>query len=351
MQEKSKIIGKLLNVDCRATGIGSMPHTDINYVCDLILDKCPDIPFWPQLPRVDPRENMIIQFSENLPYLKLNSEKKSIHYEDVADREDRLLRCYDYIVSNDYDYFKLSEDYARGFYPLLEKSKKKSNLFIKGQVVGPVTFLASIEGKEKALIYDNVASDTILMFLGMKGLWQAKQIKKIGKIPIIFYDEPYLSSFGSAYFPLEKEKIVSMINNLVDFIKEREKEILVGIHCCGNTDWGMILETKIDIISFDSYGFSKYFVLYADEIKRFLERDGIIAWGAVPTTEYSDSISLEILHQKLDETLEVLVKKGLDRRLLLRNSLFTPSCGVGLAEEKISEKIIDLVSNLSGYFV
>lgn len=50
-----------------ATGIGSVPHKDVKSICNFILDKFPDIPFWPQLFKVAPTENMFMQFSENLP--------------------------------------------------------------------------------------------------------------------------------------------------------------------------------------------------------------------------------------------------------------------------------------------
>ena len=52
---------------CLATAIGSFPHKDAAEACDLILRSIPDIPVWPQLPAVDFREGMEIQYSEGLP--------------------------------------------------------------------------------------------------------------------------------------------------------------------------------------------------------------------------------------------------------------------------------------------
>ena len=45
-----------------ATGIGSLPHKDPNDACRLICDFFPEIPFWPQLPKRAPLENMYMQY-------------------------------------------------------------------------------------------------------------------------------------------------------------------------------------------------------------------------------------------------------------------------------------------------
>ncbi len=341
------MVDRLLNVDCKVTGIGSVPHKDVDYICELILSKFPDIPYCPQFSKIDARENMFLQCSENLPCLKADLEKEHIYYDNSVNKEEKLLEFYDHLTRNSYEYFKITSDYAKGFYTLLEKSKNKQNQFIKGQVIGPITFLSSILGENgRALIHDDVMSDVIVKGLAMKGIWQAKEIKKTGKIPVIFYDEPYLASFGSAYLPIEGKKVIAILNDLIDFINERE-DILIGLHCCGNTDWEMLLETRINIISFDSYGFSEYFVLYPNAIKKFLARNGVIVWGAVPTAEYRDGISLDELCQKLNKALNILERKGIDKELLLKNSLFSPSCGMGLLNEKTSEKIMNLTAALA----
>ena len=61
-----------------ATGIGSVPHKDVKTICNFILDKFPDIPFWPQLFKVAPTENMFMQFSENLPCLEHDLDRKTV---------------------------------------------------------------------------------------------------------------------------------------------------------------------------------------------------------------------------------------------------------------------------------
>jgi hypothetical protein len=43
------------------TGIGSLPLTDPQAAIRLVAQACPEVPFWPQLPRRSSRERMIEQ--------------------------------------------------------------------------------------------------------------------------------------------------------------------------------------------------------------------------------------------------------------------------------------------------
>ncbi len=333
---------KLLNLKCKATGIGSVPHTDINAICDFIIQKCPDIPYWPQAENIDPREGMMLQYSENLPCLRLDPDNNSVIYDKSLNREDELVKFYDSLINSNYDYFSISREFASGFYTLLEKLENRDITFIKGQVVGPVTFLNSVIGEnEKPILFDDELSDAVISGLALKGVWQAKKIKAAGKLPIIFFDEPAMAGFGSAFMSLTREQAMNIFGKLVETVKEHE-DVIVGMHCCGNSDWEMILQTKMDIINFDAYAFANNFVLYSGFIKEFLNNGGIIAWGTVPTLEYNDNVGLDNVTAKFNEAIDVLVSGGIDRQFLLGRSIFTPACGTGTLGIETAEKIIDL---------
>ncbi|MFH0974358.1 MAG: hypothetical protein V1874_01085 [Spirochaetota bacterium] len=339
---------KLINQKCKSTGIGSVPHTDINAIADLIINKCPSLPYWPQIVNADPREGMLTQYTENLPCLKLNKNNEVIF--DGTLKDEQVLKFYEHLTSSDYDYFKISREYAHGFYTLIEKLKSSKIDFVKGQVVGPVTLLYSLKGDDgKPLLFDDMLSDAVIRGLAMKAVWQAKEIKKIGKAPVIFFDEPAMSGFGSAFMPLSKEQATNIFDKLIDTVKEHE-DVITGMHCCGNSDWEMLLQTKIDIINFDSFAFSENFVLFSESIKKFLNRGGIIAWGAVPTSDYRKGITLDIIINKVNNAADKLAGKGIDRNMLFKQSVFTPACGMGTLSKEIAEKILDLTNKLALHF-
>ena len=347
-QEKEIDLLRRVNGCLWVSGIGSVPFTGVDEACELILEFCPQIPYVPQLIKRDPRENMFLQFSENLPCLLIDCKNKQVVFDEKQDREKRLPEFYDYIAHNCYDYFRISPEYAEGFYCLLEKCKKRSNPFIKVQVTGPVTYLLSVANKNRQpLIFDNDFAEAITLGLAMKGLWQARQIRQNGKIPILFFDEPSLWGLGSAYMPVSGQKAAFLIGSLISFIRERDKDLLLGLHCCGNTDWGMVLDSGVDIVSFDAFSFGDKLTLYSQEIKQFLQKKGSFAFGLVPTSEYRNEITQGYLFDKFISVLDGFERKGIARDLLLDKAIFTPACGMGPLAYTDAERVLELTALLA----
>ena len=189
-----------------ATGIGSLPHKDIEAALDLIFKYLPSIPFWPQLPKRDIREGMVAQFSENLPCLKVS--RDGLFFSTLQDKEKELEIFYERIIAGDVDYFKISQDFASGlhkFYQRLENSSSSDIEFIKCQITGPFTFAASVKDElGGALLHNPVFMQVTLKGLMMKALWQIEFFKEFNKKIIMFVDEPYLGCFGSAYTPINR---------------------------------------------------------------------------------------------------------------------------------------------------
>jgi len=329
-----------------ATGIGSLPWLEPQKAVDLILGYLSAAPFWPQLPKIDAREGMIAQFSQNLPGLKIDD--SGLHFA-AQDQEKELELFYEKIISRDLAYFKISPDFARGlhaFYQRLSEIDLTGIEFIKCQVTGPFTFCSGITGSDgKAILHDEVLMQAMVKGLSMKALWQLDLFQRFGKRMIMFFDEPFLSAVGSAYTSVNRSDVINVFRELADSLKGRD--CLIGIHCCGNTDWSMLTDTEnIDIINFDAFEFQERFVLYADNLHSFLKRGGIICWGIVPTRGYS-SQGPEMLAQKIKSGLDILVKKGIDRQLLLERLMISPACGLGTLDTGKAEGILSLLEQTS----
>jgi methionine synthase II (cobalamin-independent) len=328
-----------------ATGIGSLPFKDAKAACGLIFDNFKTIPFWPQLPKRSFREHMYCQFSEGMPGVVIDEKARTIHV-DSGKAAEGMEKTYQHIIDSESGYFKISSSYAEGLYAFSElfRDSAKKARFVKGHVTGPVSFALSVtDENKKALIYDKAMFEMVTKVLCMKTRWQMEFLRKLSEDVIIFIDEPYLVSIGSSYVNISKEAAVNAIEELDGVIKEEGG--ISGVHCCGNTDWSLLLNSGIDIVNFDAYDFIKEFSLYAPDIKKFLEDNGVIAWGVVPCSEAVDEETAATIKKKLKDAIKFLSSKGVDTKNI--SSIITPSCGLGTLDEKRAQRILRLVNEVS----
>lgn len=317
------------------TGIGSMPQLNPSAACEMIL-KYFDIPFWPQLPKYSQRELMIPQFCQGLPGIVFDGDRVFLSRD--FEKINEWLSNY-----TDEDESPLGEDSAIGIYKMAELLDKTTLDIFKGQVTGPLTFTLSLKDDEgKPVYFDETIRELCLMHLKAKVKWQINFLKKFTRNLIIFIDEPILQAVGtSTYISVELSEVRRLINELAHYIKKFEA--LVGLHCCGRADWKEILNLELDILSFDSFFFFDFFKIYENEILSFLERDGYIAWGFIPTTDDIKSLKdEEILNQAQKKLEEISIKIP----LVNERSIITPSCGMGSLDEKDAERVCILLKNL-----
>lgn len=335
---------------CLATGIGSFPDLDADKACDLIMNTLPEIPVWPQLSKADYREQMEIQYSEGLPRVKLDGIKQKMFIDTSGDPTSDLEKFYENMVTDNLDSFRISKDFSRGIYAMIDKlsaSKPSSILYFKNQVTGPITFgLATVDENKRAIYYNDVFRDVVIKGMTMKARWLLKTFKPFGYKQMCFVDEPILSGFGSStYVSVKKLDVVEYLQEMVEAI--HGEDALVGTHCCGNTEWPILIDAGVDIISFDAYEFGETIAYYPIQMRDFLEKGGIVAWGIVPTSEKVRQETPESLSDKLDERITNLARKGIDRELIRERCLLTPSCGTGSLALEISNEIFEKLALLS----
>ena len=324
-----------------ATAIGAMPHSNPHEACSLLLTYLPEIPVWPQLPKRSFRENMYVQFSEGLPGVVVEEER--IWIDRTQDLNKPLEQLYSAYLEGRTDHSAIGRDYAEGLYTFLEQQRGEHTT-VKGHVTGPISFgLTVTDQNRRPLLYDDVLADALAKHLRLKAMWQENALRNVSPNTIMFIDEPYLSSLGSAFVSLPGEQVVTLLEEVLGGIRG-----LKAIHCCGNTDWSVLLKTSIDILSFDAYNYGEALGLYPAEVNSFIARGGIIAWGIVPNEEQALlNESESTLMERLEKTMGALGSKGIDQDRLQSQCLITPSCGLGTVTIETAEKALKMTRAVS----
>lgn len=336
-----------------ATLIGSLPVANHRQGLELINKYTSAIPLWPQLPS-NPKEGMLVQFMEGMIGMV---EGERTYLDTNGDFDEQLLPFFEEFLMASEDHtalmdsrFSISQERAGGLYLLKDEANTSGQaVAVKGQVTGPFTILTGLQDQDQRLSYYNPSlREMVVQGLALKSAWQVHFLKKTGLPVLVFIDEPALAGLGSsAFITISQDDIAQDMSHVIDAIQGAGG--LAGIHVCANTEWSLLLNSKIDIISFDAYTFFDRFITCRDQIHSYLDRGGIIAWGIVPTSE-EDKIreeTSESLVAKWEEQAAQLSSEKWSIPAILEQSLITPSCGTGSLSPDLAEKVLALTSEVS----
>ena len=107
----------------------------------------------------------------------------------------------------------------------------------------------------------------------------------------------------------------------------RREGALVGLHCCGNTEWSALFDLGLDILSLDVRLSLDAALEDAAAVRRFLSSGATLSLGIVPTNlaaAYSISELVDSVEASLRATLGTAFAGAMQRALL------TPACGLGM---------------------
>ncbi len=339
--------------DCLPTLIGSLPLKDHTEATALILKYMKEIPLWPQLPCY-PKERLLTQFSEGLPAVR--DKEGSVFFDTSSPEFDQeVLEFFeDYLAVTEGgkplegSRFAFSKETAKGFESFLKAVSELDTkpVALKGQITGPFTMLTGIKDSDGKMAYFNpTLREAVTKAIALKARYQVEQMKRFCPNVICFLDEPALSGFGSSQMVgITRQDAISDISEPLKEI--RDAGGISGIHVCANTDWSLVLETPLDILSFDAYSYFDKIFLFKDRLLDFLKAGGILAWGIVPTLNEAD------LQKETVESLLGLWKSQVsrlcpDQDLIRKSCLITPSCGTGLLKQELAIKALELTRGVS----
>jgi methionine synthase II (cobalamin-independent) len=336
-----------------ATAIGSMPFDNADYAVDVSLKHLSEAPIWPQLPKFGMNEQMEIQYSEGMPCAVIDREKQRMFFQTNQDYSDAFAQFYEkYMTSTetgDCSALAIGPEFSRGI-PALEKKLKalgRKLPVVKVQTTGPCSFaLTLVDENKRAIYYNEEFLDMIVKALAMKCRWQIQKFRPYAERVICFIDEPILSAFGSStYVSVKREDVVARVNEVVEAI--HADGALAGVHCCGNTEWSILIDAGVDIVNFDAFGFGETIAMYAASVKAHLNKGGLLAWGVVPTSSIIREQTVESLAAKLEQGMQHLAATGIDRQQIAAQALITPSCGTGSLDPADAMKVFESLSALS----
>ncbi len=338
------------------TAIGSMPFENPDYAVEVSLKNL-DAPIWPQLPKLGLNEQMEIQYAEGIPCGVIDYEKSRMYFETSEDYSEAFGEFYEtYMTAMDPDdgdgdcsAMAISPEFSKGIYAMESALQKKGGKlpWVKVQTTGPCSFaLTLVDENKRAIYYNDEFRDVIVKALAMKCRWQIQKFKPFAENVICFIDEPILSAFGSStYVSVNREDVVAILGEMIDAVHADGG--VAGIHCCGNTEWSILIDAGVDIVNFDAFEFGETIAMYSDSVKTHLARGGMLAWGVVPTSKVIREQTVETLETQLEKVMDNLAATGIDKQTIIEQALITPSCGTGSLEEADAERVFDLLGKLS----
>ncbi len=332
------IPGKLLT-----TAMAVMPHTDVDKALNTALSL--DIPFWPQLPNYNYYEDMYVQASEHFPGILLDLEKRTLRFS-----LDRFIEEFEEFQSrsdDDPSYYDISPTYSAVYHRFLDLDLSNQPA-IRGQLEGPISFGFNVlDQDERPILFDDNIRPFMMEFMAKRINVQLKRLKNRNANAFMFVDEPGLQFLFSAMSGYEDRKAKADMDDFFNIIDRP-----CGIHLCGNPDWDFLLNLDMDVLSLDVFTNGEIFASYAESIKRYLKRDGVLVWGIVPTGfEDFSKANITMLAKQLENIWENFAKKGIDLDLLLNQSLLSPAtcCLVNPDKELTVEKAFVMINELSHF--
>ena len=326
-----------------ATTLSGMPHRDVEEACQLMLRNFPEAPSPPTLTR------SLRMWLGGMPCLILDRQKRQVFFDLSSGRESELVEFYERYLSEDLDYFAISPESNPGFYKLVQMLREGASPELKLINItppGPYTFGEVVKDESgNTAFYNDTMRDVVVKILIMKVRWLERKVKELlpGIRTMVCIGNGGLGAYSSAGGVGTWDIIKNAYNELIEGV-----EGITGIHCCANMEWPLLMETNTDAINFDAYQYGSTMSLYPGELKKFLERGGMIAWGIVPTTPGDiEGESPGSLVERLEQAIQLLVDKGIDRKMLLELSMITPSCQTITMSVELAERAFNFTREVS----
>ena len=294
---------------------------------------------------------MVHSHTGGLPCLVVDQQAERLHVDTSRDCSAELAGFYEKALAaeqgGDLSAFAMTPAHASALELAAGAMQGKKFPCVKTHCIGPISFgLQLVDEQDKSLFYNETYRDVLARQIALQSRWLVRRFAPLAETVIAFLDEPSLAAFGSSsYIAVSREQVVEQLSSTISAVKS--EGAVVGVHVCGNTDWPMIVEAGADILNYDAYEYGQSMLLYPEEVGSLLKRGGVLAWGIVPNSDKVHGESAASLEERFFTLVDGLASRGIDRQLILNQSMITPACGLGSMTVEDAQKVIGLLAELA----
>lgn len=309
-----------------STGIGHLPHCDPGDAVEFVLRHSPRLPSAPALPARSRREGMIAQAAAGVVGVVVDDDGALFIDHDALDPEAPLLDT------------EFRGDAFVGLRAFLTAVADRTGP-LKVSTTGPVTL-------GLALHVAGVDADLAFRIAGrvVRQRCAALVAHVLRRVPqaqiVLFLDEPAMGSLTEPGFPIAPSDGVDLVSGALAVV---ESIAVTGLHCCTTPDYRLLLSAGPRILSVPV---RPEITAHAGLFGDFLERGGWMAWGAVPT-DGPVGTTVDRLWRRLYVLGTALVEDGLDPRLLIAQTIITPTCGLAQHGVTQAELVMELTTGIA----
>jgi hypothetical protein len=306
-----------------ATGIGSLPHSDPVAAAELVLRCLPELPAMPQLPGRDAREGMLAQWLVALPEVEIARDGGIV----VTGSSDEAPHC------------SFTPDAHAGLLAFLDVASACERALprVKAQVTGPLTLGTALHaaGVPAPRAFRRAAEVTRAWSVAIEELVATRLP---GTSMVLFLDEPALVAWRRDDEPLDREAAIDVLSGALAAV-----DSMTGVHVCGDGDVALALEAGPEVLGVEV---SADLVQHTVSLARFLDGDGWIAWGAVPTDRPVGE-SADPHWRALAALWCELTRRGCDPVPLRTRGVITPACGLAGYGASQAERVLGIARELA----
>ncbi len=306
-----------------STALGGLPHRDAAAAASFAL-RATVLPAIPSLPRRSPAEGAIAQALLGIDGITIGQ------YGAFSVDTARVDPSGDIVTDLQHDAFTGLRTFLAAAPADLEA--------VKWQVVGPVTLGIALAraGVPEELAFE-VALHAVRVRLGH--LLDAVSAALPAATQVVVVDEPELGEVADADFPVAPDVAIDLVSGALAMVEGRG---ITGLHCSRELDWATLVASGSDVIAVPA---RPSLVASAGYLQQFLDRGGVVAWGAVPT-DGPVPTTAERPWRNLSDLWCELVQHGCDQVQLRRQSLITPGTDLGSFTPAVAERVLGITAEI-----